>query len=76
VDFIKDGMKLTPYVGYDYIAPNSNVSTLNMDQYRGGLNLKPSPWLTAKAEVVRVIPESNLIASKSWVVVGQLAVAF
>jgi hypothetical protein len=76
LNFVKEGLKLTPYVGYDHIAPNSNISTLNMDQYRGGLNLKPSPWLTAKGEVIRVIPESNLIASRSWVVVGQVAVAF
>ncbi|MGC4068234.1 MAG: hypothetical protein QM784_27015 [Polyangiaceae bacterium] len=76
LNFLKEGLKLTPYVGYDHIAPNNNVSTLNMDQYRGGLNLKPSPWLTAKGEVIRVIPESNLIASRSWVVVGQVAVAF
>jgi hypothetical protein len=70
------GTKVTPYVGYDAIEPNSVVHVENMKQYRFGLNVKPSPWVTTKLEVVRVVPDAAAVASKMWVVVGQLAVAF
>jgi hypothetical protein len=71
-----DHTKLTPYAGFDYLLPDSTLPTLEMWQYRAGLNVKPSPWVTAKLEVIRVDPKTDAIASEAWAVLSQLAVSF
>ncbi len=70
------GTKLTPYLGYDTIKPISTIPVQNMHQYRAGLNVKPSPWVTTKLETVRVVPVAEAVASKAWVIIGQVAVSF
>jgi len=67
---------VTPYAGYDYVVPSTSVPTTNNTQYRGGLNVKPSPFVVLKFEVSRVIPESRAIASDATAVISQVAYSF
>jgi hypothetical protein len=67
---------VTPYAGYDYVAPSTSVPTRNNTQVRGGLNVKPSPFVTLKLEVSRLIPESRAIASDATAVMSQVAYSF
>jgi hypothetical protein len=65
-----------PYAGYDYVVPSTSVPTRNNTQYRGGLNVKPSPFVTLKFEVSRLIPDSKAIASDATAVISQVAYSF
>ncbi len=76
VSSILDGAKVTPYIGFDRIEPNNVAPVQNNKQYRFGLNVKPSPWVTTKLEAVREVPEAVAVGSKGWALVAQLAVAF
>lgn len=69
-------VKITPYAGYDRLQPNSNVATTDMDQYRVGLNVKPSPFVTGKVELLRIDPKADALAGESWLLLNQLAVSF
>ena len=73
---ILEGLKITPYAGFDEIRPNGNVITENMKQYRVGLNIKPSPWATMKFEAVRIVPDAEALGSRAWAAISQLAIAF
>lgn len=68
--------KLTPYAGADHLSPDQTMPFLDMNQYRVGLNVKPSPYVTNKLEVMRVIPRATEMASKLWQVAVQAAVSF
>jgi hypothetical protein len=65
-----------PYAGYDYVAPSTTVPVRNNTQIRGGLNVKPSPWVTMKLEVSRLLPENKSIASDATAIMSQLAFSF
>jgi hypothetical protein len=67
---------VTPYAGYDYVVPSTTVPTRNNTQIRGGLNVKPSPFVTAKLEISRLIPDDKAIASNATAVMSQLAFSF
>ena len=67
---------VTPYAGYDYVAPSTTIPTRNNTQLRGGLNVKPSPYVTLKFEVSRLLPESKAVASDATAVMSQLAFSF
>jgi hypothetical protein len=70
------GMSVMPYAGYDYVVPSTTIQTRNNTQIRGGLNVKPSPYVTLKLEVSRLLPESKYIASDATAVMSQLAYSF
>lgn len=70
------GIKVTPYVGADHLAPDQTRPYYDQNQYRMGLNVKPSPYVTTKLEATRAIPKEEVIASKMWLVTAQAAVAF
>jgi hypothetical protein len=65
-----------PYAGYDYVVPSTTIPTRNNTQIRGGLNVKPSPFVTGKLEVSRLIPENKAVASDATTVMAQLAFTF
>ena len=65
-----------PYVGYDYVIPSTTVLQNQTQQLRGGLNVKPSPYVTLKAEVSRVLPQSPVVNSQGTAVFGQVAYSF
>lgn len=65
-----------PYAGYDYVAPSTTVPVRNNVQIRGGLNVKPSPYVTLKVEVSRLLPENKSIASAATAVMSQIAFSF
>ena len=45
-----------PYVGYDLVVPSTTVLAEQTKQLRGGLNVKPSPYVTLKVEASRIVP--------------------
>ncbi len=65
-----------PYAGYDYVAPSTTVPVRNNVQIRGGLNVKPSPYVTLKCEVSRLLPENKSVASAATAVMSQIAFSF
>jgi hypothetical protein len=65
-----------PYAGYDYVAPSTTVPVRNNVQIRGGLNVKPSPYVTLKIEASRLLPENRSIASAATAVMSQIAFSF
>ncbi len=67
---------VTPYIGYDYVIPSTTVITEQTQQVRGGLNIKPSPFVTLKAEVSRVMSEATAVNSQGTAVFGQIAYSF
>ena len=69
-------IKVTPYAGYDHLAPDQTQPWYNSDIYRFGLNVKPSPYVTAKLEAERHIPMEDVFASKNWTLLAQTAVSF
>lgn len=69
-------MKVTPYAGADHLSPDKTQPVMVMNQYRFGVNLKPSPYLTGKLEAVRVVPRATELGSEMWVLVAQSAVSF
>ncbi len=67
---------VTPYAGYDYVVPSTSIPTRNNTQIRGGLNVKPSPYVTVKLEVSRLVPDNKSVASDATVYMSQLAYSF
>jgi hypothetical protein len=65
-----------PYAGYDYVVPSTTVPVRANTQLRGGLNVKPSPYVTLKLEVSRLLPQEEAVASKATSVMSQLAFSF
>ncbi len=69
-------LTVTPYAGYDYVVPSTTVPTRNNTQFRGGLNVKPSPFVTIKLEASRLLPQSKAVASDATALMSQLAFSF
>jgi len=67
---------ITPYAGYDYVIPSTSVQTVATKQFRGGLNFKPSPYVTLKIEGSRILPQAPAIDSQGTAVFGQVAYSF
>jgi hypothetical protein len=67
---------VTPYVGYDYVVPSTSTQTTATTQVRGGLNVKPSPYVTVKGEVARIIPTDKDVGSDVTALISQVAFSF
>jgi hypothetical protein len=67
---------VTPYVGYDYVVPSTTALQNQTQQVRGGLNVKPSPYVTCKVELSRIVPEATILNSAGTAAFGQLAFSF
>lgn len=67
---------VTPYAGYDYVVPSTTEPVRANTQIRGGLNLKPSPWVTLKLEASRLLPENKYVASDATAIMSQIAFSF
>ncbi len=68
--------KIMPYIGYDYVIPSTTIPVRSNTQLRGGLNVKPSPYVTLKLEVSRLLPENKSVASQGTAVMSQLSYSF
>jgi hypothetical protein len=73
-------MTLTPYIGWEYVAPGNYINDLKIKTVWFGLNFKPSYFVTLKVEgsrnVADVQTSIGAFAAKTWTVAGQLAVSF
>jgi hypothetical protein len=63
-------------VGYDYVVPSTTALQSQTQQVRGGLNVKPSPYVTMKVELSRIVPEATVLNSAGTAAFGQLAFSF
>lgn len=69
-------VRFTPYFMWEDTEANDTTPYLNMKLMVAGLNAKPLPELTLKAEYVEAIPESDLYGGNMRAVQGQVAVTF
>lgn len=65
-----------PYVGYDLVVPSTAIVAEQTKQVRGGLNVKPSPYVTLKVEASRIVPTAAVLNSAGSSLFGQLAYSF
>jgi hypothetical protein len=70
------GVSLTPYAGADFVVPSTTQTVRNNHQYRAGLNFKPSPYVTLKAEVARWISDTPAVGSDATSFMSQVAFSF
>ncbi|MCP4601769.1 MAG: hypothetical protein GY847_14840 [Proteobacteria bacterium] len=69
------GVRLAPYFMYEYNDTDSNQQILSAQLLVAGLNIKPSPYVTLKAEYMRILPTSDL-AGNVHVITAQMAISF
>jgi hypothetical protein len=69
------GVALTPYASVERSVPADEGSAFDQWQYRFGLNVRPSPYVTLKGEVNHVAPESGLLGEATTLYL-QTAVSF
>ncbi|MBN2716978.1 MAG: hypothetical protein JXX14_14090 [Deltaproteobacteria bacterium] len=68
-------VKITPYVGVDWLAPDDPLKWFDQTTLRGGVNVKPSPFVAIKAEGI-VDKFDDVLGGKMTSVSAQLAVSF
>lgn len=69
-------VRLTPYVMYEWNSSDDTTPFTNFQFVLAGLNVKPSPYVTLKAEYFRGIPESELYGEDLQGIYLQMAVTF
>ena len=70
-------MTLTPFFVYEYNVFNETSKESTTSAYSGGLNFKPSPYVTLKYELSYIhFPESDYIDEGLWMNSGQVAFLF
>ncbi|MCU0664998.1 MAG: hypothetical protein MUC50_22085 [Myxococcota bacterium] len=70
-------MGITPFFMYEHNIFDDTVYDMKIIEYRGGLNIRPSPFVSLKYEVEYVdFPTSKNFTSGFWVHAGQVAVSF
>jgi hypothetical protein len=70
-------VRITPYVGYDFLRPNDSRDYDQMDMFQFGLNVKPSSFVTLKTSAYAVLPKNDLvIGGDYWYWTNSLAVSF
>ncbi len=69
-------VRITPYVMYEYGEVNDTMPYVNMDQFIGGVNVKPSPFVVLKAEGMMAVSGTDLYGSNLYVISAQMAVSF
>jgi len=63
----QDRASLMPYVNFEYNEPDDTFQSFNEYMVRGGLNFKPSPFVTLKGEVLHgVLPDPLTDLDKAW----------
>ncbi|MBW2276903.1 MAG: hypothetical protein JRF63_05385 [Deltaproteobacteria bacterium] len=77
LDALLGDMKLTPFVMWDQSVPDDTLHDFDIRGLRGGLNFKPNSFVVIKADFIHVdFYRSRLVKEDSWIVSGQIAVAF
>ena len=73
-------LSLTPYASFEYTEPEDTYPSISEYMIRGGLNFKPSPFVTLKAEVLHgIFPDPPTPEDKGWsyqTYSAQMAVSF
>ncbi len=70
------GMRITPYFMLEHTKMDDTLPSYNNDFYCGGVNFKPSPYVTIKTEFVYTVPESELWGGPLKLLNAQLVVSF
>lgn len=70
-----NGVHIIPYFMYEYNANDDTSPNWNMDLVVIGLNVKPSPYVTLKAQYTRLLPEYRFMKPVT-IISAQLAVSF
>lgn len=69
-------LTITPFVGVDYLDLSDANDTSKFGIYRFGINIKPSPYVTLKANAYRVDSLGEDVDESTWFVKSQIAVSF
>ncbi len=69
-------VRITPYLLYEYTEYSDTAPHGNIDLYRGGLNVKPSPYVVLKVEFVYGVPHNKIYGETNKALLGQAAVSF
>ncbi len=69
-------LSVTPYVGADFVTPSTTETVRSNHQYRAGINVKPSPYVTLKLEVARWLPNTAAVGSEAYSIMSQVAYSF
>jgi hypothetical protein len=69
-------VKLTPYFMYEHGDPEDTRPVKTNDFFQLGLNVKPSSFVTLKAEYTYVKPDEKATIKNSQYIFAQMAVAF
>ena len=69
-------VRIIPYVYFEYNVPNDTLEYEGMTYIVGGLNVKPSPYVTLKLEGGYAKPADDLIGKDLKGVSAQMAVSF
>ena len=69
-------VRITPYFMYEFNQFNDNMTWANYQTLAGGVNVKPSVFVTLKAEYMHSIPQSSIYGEPLRMVQFQLAVSF
>jgi len=69
-------LSVTPYAGFDFVTPSTTETVRNNHQYRAGINVKPSPYVTLKFEVARWISNTAAVGSNADSIMSQVAYTF
>ena len=71
---------LMPYANFEYTEPEDTFPSFNEYMIRGGLNFRPSPFVTLKAEVMHgILPDPLTDEDEAWsyqTYATQMAVSF
>jgi hypothetical protein len=71
-----DAVKITPYFYLEKNVQNDTLDYLNVKTFWWGLNVKPKPFLTPKAEFSLFLSYENGQVSDMKAMAGQMAVSF
>jgi hypothetical protein len=69
-------MSVTPYAGFDFVTPSTSETVRSNHQYRAGINVKPSPYVTLKFEAARWISNTAAVGSNADSFMSQVAYSF
>ncbi|MBN2716873.1 MAG: hypothetical protein JXX14_13560 [Deltaproteobacteria bacterium] len=73
---LKD-IKITPFVGFDHLEPSDVYSYDSVSLFLGGINVKPSPYVTIKTGAYCIIPkDKTVLGDNTWFWDSQIAVSF
>ena len=70
------GVRITPYAMWEDTRGYDTFPYVNFKLVTGGLNVKPSPYVTLKLEYMAAIPQSEVYGETLHAIQAQIAVSF